>query len=203
MKRRLYAAALVLTATIGMTGCSGPAAATAPTAASSAPDAAAASATPSAAAPATAKPGDPTPPPPGSGVTGAVDPAWAAFEQSRNVVTSLLKGEKVSATNSMTPAAAAAVKATTVKDYMLGGRDVKTCQVNPAELKLQKPKAADHGRPFTSPDGKLKADARVSAVEVLCDSASFGFIVATLGPDHLVDGIEYRILPNEEVFLQK
>jgi len=202
MNRKLATAALALTAAAALAGCSGGAtAAPAATVTVTATPQATTSATPLATT--TPTPGTPAPPPAGSGVTGALDPAAAAFDNAKTVVTNLLNGQKVSATNSMTPEAAAVVKGTNVKDYMLGGRVVKTCQVNPSELKLQKPKAADNTRPFTTNGAALRPDARVTAVEVLCDSASFGFIVATLGPDHLVDGIEYRILPNDEIFVPR
>jgi hypothetical protein len=186
LKNKLLTATLALSAAVLMTGCSGPASAT-PTVTVTV-TAAAPSASP------TASPAAAGAETPGAGAAGL------AFEQSRMVVTSLVQGDKLSAIRLMTPDAAADVKSEDMKNYLFGGHSVKTCQVG-SELKLTQPDPIDHGDAFSTSDAKKRADARVSAIEVVCDTFAFGFVVATFGPDSLVDGIAYHSSSDKEYFV--
>lgn len=185
MNRTLVSAALAFAAAAALTGCSGGA---------SAAPAATVTVTATPEATTAASPSTPTAPPVAAGST---------FDTARAFVTDILNGQKASAASVMTPAAATSMKSTSVKDYLFGGRDEKSCQVAPAELKLQKPNAADHRAPFSTDGGETRPGSSVTAVEVLCNADSFGVIVAILGDDHRVDGVEYRLLPNAEVFAAK
>jgi hypothetical protein len=178
--------ALVLSAATFISGCSGAASAT-PTVTVTV-TAAASSAAPS------SDPSTPTPPP-GMGVGGTLDAAGIASEQSRQVVISLVRGDKLSAIGAMTPRGAAEVKSRNMKDYLFGGNTVKTCQVGKG-LEMQRPNAVDHSNAFETPDAENGADARVSSVEVVCDAGTFGFVVGTVGS--LVDGIQYHRLPSSD-----
>jgi hypothetical protein len=196
MKRNLLTAALVISAAAALTGCTGAASATPATTAAATP-AAEPSPTASASAIAAAtKSGDPLPPPPGPGVTGAVDPEWAAFEQARNVVTSLVQGQKLSAAEAMTPEAAQDMKSEDLKNYMFGGRTLKTCQIGKSPLKVKDSVLANIAR-----DTPGSSDSRISAVEVACDSVTFGYIVRTVGPENLVDNIDRHVLPDSYYFV--